>query len=338
MTVYGADDAQTELLALVVLRALVVSAAAASADTAGRKPFIAPAAKAHGAACRISDELRRNPGVSNAADSAKYTVYSCAGEQRPAPKDAADAIYRSTNLSGGVAAIALDADKPGAWSPLWHSAGMSADLNDLWRKLKNQLGSGLANWSFWIEWYEAILNGTPLPWELTHRIALQVTDEEWNAGQATVALRIDAIRTKLLLEKEIEQLKKQLSQATKQATAHRKHNNPPPLDDDHKVGAETITLIWADLEALEAEIANPNAEPSALQKIAQRLWAIAKKITRYCGGKIDTTLEAAAKELGSTGTRWVVGSGAVYWLSTQEGTQSVAKLAWQYAEKLLAGG
>ncbi len=49
-------------------------------------------------------------------------------------------------------------------------------------------------WSFWIEWYEAILNGTPLPWELTQRIALEVTEAEWDAGQKVVGARIAAIQ------------------------------------------------------------------------------------------------------------------------------------------------
>ncbi|WP_299962999.1 hypothetical protein [uncultured Roseobacter sp.] len=50
------------------------------------------------------------------------------------------------------------------------------------------------DWSFWSEWYEAILSGTPLPWDLTQRIAFEVTAEEWDAGQVKVAERIQEIR------------------------------------------------------------------------------------------------------------------------------------------------
>ncbi|MEP1611536.1 MAG: hypothetical protein ABJL72_06380 [Roseobacter sp.] len=71
---------------------------------------------------------------------------------------------------------------------------MPRRLQQGWRALKKQWDEDEADWSFWVEWYEAILNGTPLPWELTHRIALEVTDEEWDAGQVVVAKRIEKIR------------------------------------------------------------------------------------------------------------------------------------------------
>lgn len=191
---------------------------------------------------------------------------------------------------------------------------------------------------FWRDWYQGFIDGRPMNWDLQKQVALNVTDADWDAGPQQVAQRIAEIRSKWELEQEIGRLKEQLSQAKQHTVAHRKHNQPPPLDDDPGVTAKMITLLWDDLNALEAEIAIPDVEPSVIQQIALNLWGIALKIAQYCGGKIDTTLDAAAKEFGSTGTRWVIGSGAAYWISTQEGAQSVARLAWQYAEKLLAGG
>lgn len=66
--------------------------------------------------------------------------------------------------------------------------------NTAWTKLKNQWYDDDADWCFWIEWYEAILNGTPMPWELTHRIALEVKEDAWEAGQSVVAEKIAKIR------------------------------------------------------------------------------------------------------------------------------------------------
>ncbi len=234
-------------------------------------------------------------------------------------------------------ATSADANTSTLWPDLWGERTASG-LDDEWGELKAQWVADSADWSFWIEWYEAILIGTPLPWDFTFKIAAELTEDEWDAGQTIVSRRIGEIRSKWQLEKEIERLREQLSLANMRSATIRKHNNPPPLEDEAELAAETMTLIWNELDALETEIAKPHAEPSVLQHIAQNLWAIAERITIYCGGKIDAALEAVARELGSTATKWAIRSGVAYWISTQEGTQSVAKLAWQYAEKLLSGG
>jgi hypothetical protein len=136
----------------------------------------------------------------------------------------------------------------------------------------------------------------------------------------------------------IKRLKEQLAQTSIAPEIDRKHNNPPPLDDEATAKTEAITLIWTDLEALDVAIAMEDLDPDKIKQVAQRLWLLATKIATYCGNKIDTALEAAAKEVGTTGTKWAIGTGVAYYAATQEGTQSVAKLAWQYAERLLAGG
>ncbi len=91
-----------------------------------------------------------------------------------------------------------DANAVNQWGPLWSHSGIPEKIKQRWLSLKRDLTHLDADWSFWIEWYEATLNGTPLPWELTQRIALEITDAEWNEGQATVARRIEEIKAQFL--------------------------------------------------------------------------------------------------------------------------------------------
>jgi hypothetical protein len=219
-------------------------------------------------------------------------------------------------------------------TPLW---GSSSELD--WPKnhlIPNILESG-PEWAFWRRWYQGALKGQPLDWELQRRVTL-IDDPIWDAGPLAVAAEIERIEAKFLLEQEIKRLKEQLSQVAAAPIIDRKHNNPPPLEDDANARAEIITLIRTDLDALETEIAETEPDAVEIKLVAQSLWRLAIKIATYCGTKIDIALEAAAKEAGTTGTKWAIRTGVAYFAATQEGTQSVARLAWQYAERFLSGG
>jgi hypothetical protein len=54
--------------------------------------------------------------------------------------------------------------------------------------------------SFWQDWYERLLAGDPLDWELQRRVAL-IDDAIWEAGPEVVAEEIDRIRAAYLVEK-----------------------------------------------------------------------------------------------------------------------------------------
>lgn len=89
-------------------------------------------------------------------------------------------------------AATYDGSHPSCWGALWPSGPISVAKAG-WESLKAQWDND-PDWQFWTEWYERILVGNPLPWELTQRIALEVTEEEWDAGPNVVAKRIAKIR------------------------------------------------------------------------------------------------------------------------------------------------
>lgn len=79
-------------------------------------------------------------------------------------------------------------------STLWPTEQIPKSFLECWVELKGQLEKDDADWSFWVDWYEGILNGTPMDWNLIFRIAMEVTPKQWAAGQAVVAERINEIR------------------------------------------------------------------------------------------------------------------------------------------------
>ncbi len=51
---------------------------------------------------------------------------------------------------------------------------------------------GLDQWSFWARWYDGVLKGEPLPWEVQRAVAL-IPDEDWEKGPAWIAEKIREI-------------------------------------------------------------------------------------------------------------------------------------------------
>lgn len=80
------------------------------------------------------------------------------------------------------------------WNALWLGASPPQPAVDSWNDVKSWFANDDADWSLWIEWYEGILEGTPMDWDLIFKIATEISDEDWNAGQSRVADRIEEIR------------------------------------------------------------------------------------------------------------------------------------------------
>lgn len=65
-----------------------------------------------------------------------------------------------------------------------------------WVQLKEFFDQSDLTWGFWARWYEGMLNGTPMSWELQRLVATEISDEVWEAGAEAVA---DEIRKLQLL-------------------------------------------------------------------------------------------------------------------------------------------
>lgn len=94
-----------------------------------------------------------------------------------------------------------DAESTAFWPELWHSYKIPKRLASGWTSLQSKLGGDLKTWGFWLSWYNGLLNGTPMDWPLIHKIALDLTDKDWDAGPEHVADRIRVIEAEYFSEK-----------------------------------------------------------------------------------------------------------------------------------------
>ncbi|MEP5009929.1 hypothetical protein, partial [Roseobacter sp.] len=121
----------------------------------------------------------------SATRSSALSAASSASSARSAASSALSAAFSATNT---------DRDHVGRWPALWPNQDMPQGLTKGWSLLRDRLAAEPEVWQFWIDWYEGLLTGNPMPWPLLYRIAQEITDDEWNEGPSTVARRIDDIR------------------------------------------------------------------------------------------------------------------------------------------------
>ncbi|WP_405110413.1 hypothetical protein L0Z65_02360 [Phaeobacter sp. BS52] len=215
---------------------------------------------------------------------------------------------------------------------------MFTGSKDGWEILRNMAQAPNSPWVFWREWYQGFLDGKPLDWELQRRIAL-INGATWDAGPEAVAAEIDRIRSRYELEQEIANLKKQLAivQDTPAASLIGDNGGPPLEDAPARAFQTDLALIWKQVEKLEEEIAKPSPSPSHLEKIAEVLWDISRRLAAYCGSVADGMIREGSKELAKAGAKWTAGATAVTVTAQTESVQSVAKAIWAFVKTLPPG-
>ncbi|WP_162894041.1 hypothetical protein [Phaeobacter sp. LSS9] len=207
-------------------------------------------------------------------------------------------------------------------------------LMAVWQEF-DLFSSNKADWSFWRDWYQGFLDGKPLDWVLQRRVAL-IDDAIWDAGPEAVAAEIERIRSRYDLEREIANLKEQLTTFQHSpATALIGDNGGPPLEDAPARAFQTdLALIWKQVEELEEEIAKPSPSPLQLEKIAKALWDICLRMAAYCGSIADGMIREGTKELAKAGAKWTARATAVTVTAQTEGVQSVVKAIGAFVKTL----
>lgn len=191
-----------------------------------------------------------------------------------------------------------------------------------------------------MRWYQGYLDGSPLPWDLQHDIAL-IPDEVWKAGPGPVAEAIALIEERFDLKAQVAGLKEQLRQSTlfnatpTASPAHRAHNQPPELVDVEAEVRREVTIIWAALDEAETELAKRDPAPSTLRRVGKVLIDAATRIVAYCGSLADETLKAAAKAIGASIGAAGVATGGAAMLGYSEQVLSIGKALLDYASRLI---
>lgn len=205
--------------------------------------------------------------------------------------------HLAASIAAFFAAASEDAKDLLNWSRLWPQDGQPASAKSAWQVLKTHWTETSDDWSFWIEWYEAFLNGTPLPWQLNQRIALEIKKEEWEAGLAVVGTRIAEIRAAY----EVESLAKQVTDSAYLAQPGAPgigHNQPPSLIDEELPTQPPETLIWVAASALLDEAVSEAPKKSNVQKATGILIAALRASGLWVAQKLDNAITEAAGAFG----------------------------------------
>ncbi|PQV59112.1 hypothetical protein LX70_00935 [Defluviimonas denitrificans] len=197
---------------------------------------------------------------------------------------------------------------------------------------------GAEIWSFWLRWWDGVVSGRPLPWDLQEKVAL-IPDEVWDQGAEAVAAEIARIEEQFRLQHEVARLNEELAVARADIVAltNRGHNNPPELL--HPVGEieRHANEIGAALNEAEAELARAAPRAAVLNRVGRVLLSISAKSLAYCASLGDAVLKKAAEELGSSGAKALIGAGLVGWVSHLEAVQELARALRAFAQMFGSG-
>lgn len=309
---------------------------AASADAAADAAVFAATAAARAAAASSA-------GVGAAADTAAFAA-TAAAARAFATRDVAARAAADTAAWDAVRydASILDAVETGR-AIFAHPLRPEAinQLEDDWRAVRVAWQAAAPNWQFWIDWYEAALEGRPLRgdwdrhWDLLSEIAL-IPDVDWTAGPDRVNARIAELAAKHRLREEVDELRAKnarLRQRDVGATPeHRAHNNPPELIEARAVREVEIAALRAHVavEAIANELRLSKPEPEKLEQSAIQLSDALGSVLKWLGSKGDRAVDKLID--------WGVPAGAIWLLSNQEKIAALISGVKNYLTLLGASG
>jgi len=173
-------------------------------------------------------------------------------------------------------------------------------FQNVWREIKTN-----GRWSFWIDWYEKVLNGQPQDWDLLQ--AIVDADIDWDGPAEAVNQAIQQVEREYLRDT-VKRLKDEVSRvvAATDNLPNRGHNNPPELIETDEDAKSAITFIWADLDDAEKELDKGQPDPTTLKRIGQALVNGTAKLLSYIGKMADVLIVASLNGVGLAGGAWLV--------------------------------
>ncbi len=273
--------------------------------------------------------------------------------------DGADAAVNSVEaIVGGVPAFTSAM----AWQQISNDAQLIAMLEDsephyqLWTGTPPEWFAGAvvdmqSEWDLapqairdlWARWWNGVMSGHHLDWELQRRVAM-VPTRIWEMGPDAIAKEISKIDEIVSLLKRVDDLRTKLLVAEAQIQSptedllRRIHNQPPEVVDQVAELSAEVSIALQALDKAVEELAKPEPDPSTLQRIGSILWRTGKAILQYCAGLADLALTKAAEELGPTGVKWTFRAFAAYLAAQSPHMQALGKDILDLFLKLRSGG
>jgi len=286
---------------IIIARALLVSSVAAYAGTEETKQAATTAATAFdantayvstgAAAYSVSVTATVFAAVTTAGTTAAFAAAAAATTATTAAFTS-DAAWMEISKELAAFDEGLEIEEV-LGLPLW--AGENP-LAELWQEKRAYLNGEPVNWSFWIDWYQRILDGRPQNWEMLEEIAL-IDPKDWDKGAEHVNMIIAEIQARYAVKETVEAAQKVLAE-NPVAAAQMGHNNPPGDIEDDPFTAEDADFVRKILSDIGAETESSEPDVSGLQTAAIGLGQIIQNVGVWLARKGDVAADASAKELG----------------------------------------
>lgn len=198
-----------------------------------------------------------------------------------------------------------------AQAPLWsEEASMPKDV---WAELKRSLldhasvqrdetarGVPPENWSFWVRWYDAALEGRMLDIDILEEVA-RLPSERWDKGPDVVNRLIQLIEEKHRIKAELASLEAKTAEAIGEIEAlpPRGHNQPPELIEEADDALEDLRELQIAVREARVEVESRAPDASRLASAGKVIARVGIALAKYCGGKADIIVTEAAKKIGA---------------------------------------
>lgn len=245
-----------------------------------------------GTAANLSIKLFQLPREWSAIDTVNLTLQALVDAPISKEDLLSEVFLDCNNISVGkdVAALPL-------WSiphPDWHTDA-DREGRAIWAKEPEV-------WDFWVRWWDGVIAGKPLPWELQEKVAL-IPDEDLQKGPAHIAEVIRGIEELFELRQMAKEIKAEfpravLAQTTSATLEQRSHNHPPEMVETPQELLSSLSQIWAEVDAADRELAKTAPDRAVLRAVGKRLLQWTAAIAKYCVGLVDAAVQSTAKAFG----------------------------------------
>lgn len=188
------------------------------------------------------------------------------------------------------------------WPPLWGTAGRPKEFLEEYSNLDDFFASDPNTWDFWLRWFKAIHDGTPLPWELSRLIASTLKDQDWNEGAKHVAQEIERIEALFWVRHALSELSKDRS-VRQLEDRHGIGGNHPPEEFEIPASMQnSFTVIWEAVddisEQAEADSPKKSLVSAALKKLTEALRLILGWLATKANLAVDTAIKSSITAAG----------------------------------------
>lgn len=211
-------------------------------------------------------------------------------------------------------------------TPLWPESSTDSAVPEL---LAFKDTAPNTPWAFWAEWYDGMLRGEPMDWELQRRVAL-MPDNIWDAGVEAVADEIARIRARFDVEQALDALDDPKARQSRSAALVDRRgigdNNPPEEIGFHADMPEQIELIWAAVDELKQQTKEETPSKTRIKAARDALQVGLGVVLSWVGQKADLAVDTVIK--------WGVPATMTYLIANQPKIQALIDAATRWVASL----